>query len=140
MSYTRDAEEIQRRMARIRRDLNTGVGDIVHSARVMSRWQYYVQNYPWVCVAAAVALGYLVVPSRVEVIRPDPEVLAKLVQEQRLRVRTEGEPRARGGLLASLATVAASMLVRNLASYAGQRMGQLVTDQAWKKKGAPTAP
>lgn len=134
MNQTRDAEEIQRHMARIRCDLNAEVGEMVHSAQAMSRWQYYVGNYPWICVGAAVALGYWIVPARVEVIRPDPEALAKLAQEQRLLVRTEAEPRPRGGWLASLATVAATMLARNLASYAGQRLGQLVADQAGRPR------
>lgn len=135
MSDLRDAEEIQRRMARIRCDLNAEVGEMVHSAQTLSRWQYYVENYPWICVGAALAVGYWVVPARVEVIRPDPETLAKLVQQQRLLVRTEAEPRPRGGRLASLVTVAVTMLARNLASYAGQRLGQLVAEEARRPRG-----
>jgi hypothetical protein len=133
VSYTQQAEEIQRQMARIRCSLNDEVGEIVHSARVMSNWQYYVRTYPWVCAGVAVALGYLVVPHRLEVMSPDAKTLAKLAEQNRLLVRPEAEPQKRGGALGSVVSLLAGMFVRSLVGYAGQNLGRMLSMEAVKR-------
>lgn len=140
MSYTNEAEEIQRQMARIRCDLNQEVGEIVQSARVMSDWQYYVRTYPWICVGAAVALGYLVVPQRLEVFSPDAKTLAKLAEQNRLLVKPEPEVHKRGGMVGSLFSLVAGMFVRGLVNYAGQSLGKMVSMEPNKSGAAAGQP
>jgi len=127
VSYSDEVEEIQRQMARIRCDLNEEVGEIVHSARVMSDWQYYVRTYPWICAGAALALGYLIVPTRLEVISPDAKTLAKLAEQNRLLVKSQPEANPRGGVAGSLVSLAAGMFVRGLVSHLGQTLGKMIS-------------
>ena len=140
MSVAREAEEIQRQMAHIRCELNADVDGIVANARVMSDWRYYVRTYPLACAAGALALGYLVVPSRLEVISPDAKTLAKLAKENRLIVKPEAEPHKRGGLVGPLFSLLASTLVRGLVAYLGQVAGQNLSDTAVARGVGPVEP
>ncbi len=139
-STSQKAEEIQREMARIRCDLNEDVDMIVGDARVMSDWRYYVKTYPWACAAGAVALGYLIVPSRLEVISPDAKTPAKLANQNRLLVRPEPDPQKRGGMVASLFSIVASTLVRGLVTYLGQKAGQSLSGQTLAGQTGPGEP
>lgn len=140
MSIAQEADDVQRQMSRIRCELNEDVDDIVANARVMSDWRYYVRAYPWVCAAGAAALGYLVVPARMEVISPDPKTLAKLAKEHRLIVKPEAEPHKRGGIVGPLFTLLASTLVRGLVAYLGQVAGQNLSDTAVARGIGPAEP
>ena len=104
MRSKQQAEEIQRQMAEIRCALHENVTGIVESARAMSDWRYYVRRYPLVSAAAAVALGYLVVPARLEVISPDADTLLKLARKNQLIVKEDPEGRPRGRILGPLFT------------------------------------
>jgi hypothetical protein len=140
VSTAREAEEIQREMARIRCDLNADVDEIVENARVMSDWRYYVKSYPWACAAGALALGYLIVPSRLEIISPDAKTLAKLAKENRLLVKPEPEPHKRGGIVGPLFTLVASTLVRGLVAYLGQVAGRSLSEHAAEHGIGPVEP
>lgn len=70
-------EDIRRQMAEIRRGLPDDVESVVQRARTLADWRYYIRNYPWLCMAAAAAAGYLVVPRRRNSGRPDPKTLAE---------------------------------------------------------------
>jgi hypothetical protein len=128
-----DAETIEAQMARIRCSLNEGVEGIVENARVMSDWRYYVRNYPWTCVGAVAALGYLVVPSRLDVIRPDADTLAKLAKQNRLLVTPEPEPQKRGGLAGVLLNLAAGAITRGAVSYFSQVAQRTMSDRAGQR-------
>jgi hypothetical protein len=140
VSTTSQAEAIRREMARIRCDLNEEVGGIVENARVMSDWRYYVRTYPLVCAVGAIALGYLVVPARLEVITPDAKTLAKLAEKNRLLVKPEPEPHKRGGIVGTLFTLLASTLVRGVVAYLGQVAGQALSDKAVEEGVGPVEP
>ena len=57
-------ETVQSRMQGVRRDIDQDLKDVSASARGMIDWKHYVKAYPWVCVGAAAALGFLIVPKR----------------------------------------------------------------------------
>ncbi len=137
---SREGEEILRQMAEIRGNLHHEVEDIAKNARVMSDWRYYVRAYPWACAGAAVALGYLVVPNRLQVISPDVNTLLKLAKKNRLLVKPEAEPHKRGGIVGPLFTLAANTIVRGLISYAGQQMGAVAGRQASAATDGPRQP
>ena len=59
------------------------------SAHNMADIGRYVRAYPWLCVGAAVAAGYLIVPQRSVVIQPDAEALIELARKHKLVVKTE---------------------------------------------------
>lgn len=135
MSSKQQAEEIQRQMAEIRCALHENVTGIVESARVMSDWRYYVRRYPLASAAAALALGYLVVPARLEVISPDADTLLKLARKNQLIVKEDPEGRPRGRILGPLFTLVASALVRGAMAYVGQQAGKSFGHQAAEPEG-----
>jgi len=113
-----EAEEIQREMREIRAELRDDVQDLVVSAEKMADWTQYVNAYPWLCVGAALAAGYLIVPQRAVVMRPDAEALVELAKKHKLFVNTtDGAtggkvPRKRGGLFGELLGLAATTLLQ----------------------------
>jgi hypothetical protein len=109
-----DADEIQKQMRELRADLREDVQDVVVSAHKMTDIANYVRAYPWLCVGAALAAGYLIVPQRAVVLRPDAEALVELARKHQLVVKTsEGSPKKkRGGLLGQLLSLAAATLLQ----------------------------
>ena len=86
VSTTPAADEIERQMRALRSELREDVHEIVENARVMADWQYYVRTYPWLCLGAAAALGFVLVPSRVHVVKPDAAALAELVRQHQVKM------------------------------------------------------
>jgi len=120
------ADALQKQMAQIRSELHADVRGIVDNARVMSDWKYYVRRYPWACVAGAAALGYLVVPRRLEILRPDPDTLAQLAKTNRLIVSPQAEPKPRSTPVGNLFTFLANTLMRGAMTYLGEQATRLV--------------
>lgn len=123
--HSHEGEEIRRRMEEVRGELRHEAQDMAASARVMTDWRYYWRAYPWACMGAAAAAGYLLVPRRMRVVGPDAETLLQLAEEKGLLVKAEAEPTKRGGFLTPLFTLAANTIVRGLISYAGQQAGRV---------------
>lgn len=111
-------------MSQVREHLSHDVHEIAENARVMSDWRYYVRNYPLICAAAAVAVGYLIVPSRVRIVRPDPETLAELARRNRLVVKQSTEPERRGGVINALIGLAATAAAKGLTQYVSREAGR----------------
>jgi hypothetical protein len=64
----------------LRGQLDNDVEEVVDSAKEFTDWRTYVRSYPWACVGVAAAIGYLVVPSRVELESPDVDTLLELAK------------------------------------------------------------
>jgi hypothetical protein len=113
-SAAHEADEIQRQMREIRAELRDDVQELVVSANKMADWTSYVTAYPWLCVGAALAAGYLIVPQRAVVMRPDAEALVELAKRHKLFVNTTAgqAPRKRGGLFGELVGLAAATLLQ----------------------------
>ena len=124
MSNTASAEEIREQMAQVRRELNINYGGVVENARDMADWRYYVRNYPWATLGAAVAIGYLVVPNRVQMIAPDASELLKLARKQKLVVEPKPQAEPKSTVGGQVFNMLASMLTRGLITYAGQKLGK----------------
>ena len=93
------ATQIRRSMAYVRHELDEEASDIRESAQTLSDWHYYIKNYPWACVGAAAVIGYLVVPRKLVIERPDPETLEKLARKNHLVVDRKPEKQAKSGLI-----------------------------------------
>src|SRR3982751_3879621 len=87
-----DADQIQNQMRELRAELREDVQDVVVSAHKMADIANYVRAYPWLCVGAALAAGYLIVPQRAVVLRPDAEALVELARKHQLVVKTNEGP------------------------------------------------
>jgi hypothetical protein len=121
-----EAEEIQRQMREIRAELRDDVQELVVSAEKMADWTQYVTAYPWLCVGAALAAGYLIVPQRAVVMRPDAEAMIELAKKHKLFVNTTaGAPlKKRGGIFAELLGLAAATLLQGGLKIATTQMAQ----------------
>jgi hypothetical protein len=123
-------------MEQLRGELNEEYGAIVRGARVLADWHYYVRTFPWACVGAAAALGFLAVPRRLEVMSPDAETLAQLAKTNRLVVKQKPEVHERnGGMVGALLTLAANTALRAAIAYAGQQSGKLFGAKAAQGSG-----
>jgi hypothetical protein len=117
-------------MEHLRGELHEEYGAIVDGARVLADWHHYVRTFPWACVGAAAALGFLAVPKRLEVISPDADTLAELAKRNRLVVKQKPEVHAKGGIVGPLVTLVANAALRALISYAGQKTGKVFGREA----------
>jgi hypothetical protein len=111
-------------MQQLRCDIDGDVEDMAASARTMVDWKHYVKTYPWVCLGAAVALGFLIVPKRSSAIRPDLATLTELARTGHLVVKPA--PAATHGLIDALLATAANIAVRKATAYVGQSAGRLL--------------
>ena len=136
MRDSQEADDIRRQMEQIRCDLNHDVEDLVVHAREMTDWRHYMRQYPWASMAAAAAVGYLVVPRRVHVESPDPKTLEKLIRKHQLVVT---EPRAdqKGGLAGAVFGMVSSLVMRGLLAYAGQQAGKVFGHKAAEATSEP---
>jgi hypothetical protein len=122
---TTPADEIRQEMQQVRAELRGNVQEIVSSAKEIVDWQNYVRNYPWLTVGAAAFVGYLLVPARSTIIRPDAEAMRELAKSQQLLVKMEQSTKSRtsvvGALVGMLVTTAAQAALA-VASHQVQKL------------------
>lgn len=125
-SSSTEADAIQRQMREMRVELRDDMREMVVSANHMADISCYVKAYPWLCVGAALAAGYLIVPQRPVLIRPDAESLAELAKKHKLVVKTEDEvtKKKRGGLFSQLVSMAAAALLQGGLKIATHQLSQ----------------
>ena len=116
-------QAILRRMEEVRCDVDEDVQEIVEGARDMGKWRYYVRTYPWICLGAALAVGYLIVPRRVVGMQSD---LGKPDEWAQPNLPPKGN--ARGILLPFLG----NLVMRGVAAYVGQQAGKLLASETIK--------
>ena len=112
------ADSVRARMQQLRCEIDGDVEDMAASARTTVDWKHYVKTYPWVCLGAAVALGFLIVPKRSRVICPDLATVTELARTGHL----VGKPAsaATHGLIDALLAAVANIAVRKATAYLGQ--------------------
>lgn len=123
---TSTPEEIQREMREVRAELRGGMQEIVNQASGLSDWQQYVKAYPWLSLGAAAALGFLIVPSRPVIIRPDAKELMELAKTNRLELEPIAQRKpSRPGIVGTLMNYATSALMQAGMALATQQLAQL---------------
>jgi hypothetical protein len=126
-------------MRELRHELREDVQEIVVSAHQMGDWTVYVRAYPWLCVGVALAAGYLVVPQRPVIVKPDADGLIELARRNKLVVKMEETPpqKKRGGLMAQLLSVAAAALLQGGLKIASSQLSQAMSGMAHHSNGRP---
>ena len=124
------AERIQRRMHDLRGQLDNDLEEVVDSAMEFTDWRTYVESYPWVCVGVAAAIGYLVVPSRVELESPDVDTLLQLSKQNKLVVEANPSPRTQEGIASTALRFMLHAAGKSALSYLGQKVGELVVQDS----------
>jgi len=109
-----EADAIQRQMRELRAELRDDVQDFVVSAHKLGDIGNYVRAYPWLCAGAALAAGYLVVPQRAVIMKPDAEALVELARKHQLVVKNsdDASPKKRRSLMGQLISLAAATLLQ----------------------------
>jgi hypothetical protein len=115
------AKELRLRMAAVRNDLRHDVTRMVDSARVMTNWRYYVKQFPWLSIAAATAVGFLLVPKRTQIIAPDADALEELAKRNRIVVSAGPKPEPAHDMSRKVLAVVGAAALRAAAAYLGQR-------------------
>jgi hypothetical protein len=110
------ADEIRARMAHVRREVGDNVKGIVESARTLSDWRYHVKHHPWLCVGAAMALGFLLVPRRKHYDSAEARELIALLKKYNVGVTAP--PASAKGLLRTVIGMAAPAVVRTAMNVA----------------------
>ncbi|HUG89714.1 MAG TPA: hypothetical protein VML55_02700 [Planctomycetaceae bacterium] len=138
MTDTDQAEQLRRQMAQVRVSLGEEAEQIAQNARTVTDWRYYVGSYPWASLAVAAALGFLVVPRRLEVISPDASTLARLARQDRLVVKPKAEAEPKKGMAGTLFTFLSSMVIRGALTAIGQQVAAYFTAHP-EQNGRPQA-
>ena len=118
------AESVRARMQQLRCEIDGDMEDMAASARTMVDWRHYVKTYPWVCLGAAVALGFLIVPKRSTAIHPDLATLTELARTGHLVAAPA--PAATHGLVDALLATVASIAVSKATGLLGRAAARLL--------------
>jgi len=127
MHESAKTQAILQRMKEVRRDLDEDVQEIVEGARDMGAWRSYVKSYPWICVGAALAAGYLIVPRRLRAMPPEVQTPAETPSPSSL-VTSYSPPK--GNAPGMLLAFVGNLVKQGVATYVGQQAGKLLTAQA----------
>ncbi len=119
----KQADAIKHRMQQIRTSLPYEVDDARTQVKQLADWKYHYRKRPALMMAAAFAMGYLVVPHRKS-------------PRQVVVYRDQGDSRdgnghaAEKGLLGGILGAATTMAVRQGTSLAASKLGELVSSHA----------
>lgn len=141
MSDNSEVQRLRQQMDEIRCDLNDDMHDFVASAKTLTDYRFYLKEYPWACMAAVAAVGYLVVPNRVRIISPDVETLTKLAKKNHLLVKSKPETtQEKSGTLGWALGLLTSALMRSAIGYASQNAGKILgRNQQSNNSAAPAS-
>jgi hypothetical protein len=133
------ADDVQRQMREVRQELREDVQEMVCNAQQIGDWTVYVRAYPWLCVGAALAAGFFLVPSRSVIVKPDAEGLIELAKRNKLVVKMEETPpqKKRGGLLAQLLSMAAATLLQGGLKVVSSQLTQAMAATQPQSNGRP---
>jgi hypothetical protein len=130
MSTDDSAEKIRRRMAELRRELECDVREVSRGARVYSDWKFYVRKFPWAVAGAALVAGYMLVPKRKPIIKPDAETIAELVKQKKIRVESVTPDPNKPGMMKSLLMMGLTWAVRTGVQHMTQQMAANAQNKA----------
>ncbi len=82
MHDPREDENRGEQMQAMRGKIDQELEDLSARGRGMVDWRHYATTHPWVCLGAAAALGFLIVPRRPVAIRLDSAMLRAYQKNQ----------------------------------------------------------
>ena len=116
-------DALERRMAAVRSGLAADVEDVVDGAREVFDWKTQLRRHPVPVAAAAAVAGYMLVPSRPIVVRPDSKQMAELAKNQQVVVTDKQLRKSSAGLGATLMTLLGGFVARTATAYVSQQAG-----------------
>ena len=118
---------ILQRMEEVRCDVDEDVQEIVEGARDMGKWRYYVRSYPWLCLGAALAVGYLIVPRRS--IGPQPNSAKPDDVANASHLHQPPASTLSGNVRGVLVPFVGNLVMRAVTAYVGQQAGKLFANE-----------
>ena len=117
-------DTVRARMQGMRCDIDQDLEDVSARARSMVDWKHYVKTYPWVCLGATAALGFLIVPKRSTASNADG---AAPTEPAKTGHRVVNSARAAACVLVdALVATVVSIAVREATDYLGRSAGRLL--------------
>lgn len=132
-----EADEIRQRMQSVRQQMAVQAAGVATRARELTDWKFYVQRYRWPTMIACAAVGYMLVPRKLQILSPDIKTLEKLARNQRLVVEPNSVAQEKRGMFDTLLSLGAGMLVKAGIAYAGQRMNQVFASTSAPATASP---
>ena len=123
-----ESSDLRERMARIRDGIPEDVDQIVEQARELADWRNFVKQHPWITLSAAAMVGFMAVPSKVNIIRPDANALAKLAKRDKLVVRHEPKITRQAGIVSPMVNLIGTAILRSVVANAGSKFGEVWAD------------
>jgi hypothetical protein len=110
--------DICREMSAVRSNGREGVAEMVDSAQTLTDWRHYVNSHPWLCLAGAAVLGFMVVPKRMVVFSPSADVIEELAK--RNEVASKSMLGRKNGFVGSVFGVLANLALQEAMNIVGQ--------------------
>ena len=123
-------DAIESRMQSVRTGLAYDVDRVVSGAREVTDWKSQLRKHPVPAAVAAGLLGYMLVPSRPVVVRPDDRQMAKLAKNQQVVVTDKQLKKTQKGASATVMTLLGGLAARAATAYVTQQAGQILGRQA----------
>jgi|GEM_PF-1883484 len=119
-----EGEQLRNEMQAIRFGLGDEVEHTVENLRTMTDWRLQVRNHPWLCLGAVGLAGFLVVPSKSNIVlKADADSFAEFVRGGGLRLaRSNPSVKSKG----TLTQMAVGMIARAAMAYATKRLSETV--------------
>lgn len=118
------ANDLQLRMAQVRRSVRWDVEETTSAAKRLTDWQYYVRQFPWATAAAVAAVGFMLVPRKREQPLIDKAALEKMVAEKRVVVIPQKPETAKKSALASVGGLLAAAATKAAMNYVSHRFAE----------------
>ncbi len=125
-------------MQQVRHSIHDDVEGVVHNARQMTDWRHHVRVHPWASLALAAAAGYLAIPQRKHVVKPDTDKLLELMRDKKLVVQPPSVPKP--SLLSQGMSIVSGILIRSAGVYAGQQISKILEQTQSPQQGSSHDP
>jgi len=139
VSADEPAENICRRMAELRRELVHDMQDVSRSAKAMASPSFYIRKFPWATLAIAAGVGYMLIPKKKQIIKPDMEALAELVRKNQVNINAPKAAEESQGMVKTLAVMGLTWAAKAGMNYVIQQLTTAATKAA-EPKPAPSSP
>jgi hypothetical protein len=124
-------------MAELRRELVHDMQDVSRSAKAMASPSFYIRKFPWATLAIAAGVGYMLIPKKKQVIKPDMEALAELVRKNQVNINASKAAEESQGMVKTLAVMGLTWAAKAGMNYVIQQLTTAATKAA---KPAPSSP
>jgi len=121
---------IRQRMARIRMRAQFKAERLGDETRQFLDWKHYIRLFPWSTLAAAVVVGYVMVPRRASLPRSTANALMEMAKadQQAPKAAPPPPPAKRTGMFDGLIGLAGNALLKAGLTFATQQVTRMVTD------------